>query len=198
MSYTHMHTYNITPLHITPASSLWSHPLTALLSMVQLNRSVSSLVHSALDKWTGPFPSPKNALLVGIPLSIITVKSESWYTIDHSNSVLEYLPRMHEYIIIAIHHVAVIISFAAHDLIIAASLQPIISITYMTSYYYQFSCTCITPDSPSCLHTVVASLISHPSSHTVPQKLSRQTSTLPLSPSAPSPASLNLPSSHSS
>ena len=36
------------------------------------------------------------------------------------------------------------------------------------------------PDSPSWLHTVVASLTSHPLSHTVPQKSSRQISTLPL------------------
>ena len=45
---------------------------------------------------------------------------------------------------------------------------------------------------PSSLHTVLASLMSQPSSHTVPQWPSRQTSTRPLFPSPP--LSLMLPS----
>ena len=72
----HVHVYTSSILHalptqITPASSLWSHWLIPVLFMAQSINLVSRLLHWALDKWIGPLPSPKYALLVGITISII-------------------------------------------------------------------------------------------------------------------------------
>ena len=163
------------PLQITPASSLWSHPLAALMSMVQFSRFMSSLVQPVLDKWTGPIPSPKNALLVGIPRS----------------TCMECM------IVICIHVQLERVNKAIACIIRDTKLHLHHSygiFCQLVNYAHIIKCI---PDSPSCLHTVVASLISHPSSHTVPQKLSRQTSTLPLWLLVPL-ASLSSPFWHSS
>ena len=107
-THTHTHTHSYIPLQITPASSLWSHPLIPVLSMVQFSRFMSLLVHLALDKWTGPLPLPKNALLVGTPLSTeciiviayISACSTEMITLQHGSGLrILVLAAVDEYMI---------------------------------------------------------------------------------------------------